>query len=408
MTHNSLTNTDAPSTADPQHAAPVGTNGSPRANATKVSLLAFGDPLDGRTFSGISRAVGRALEEGNRLKNVHRIRDLRPWDALRGAVQMRWADGRPRFSVRREWLWRRSGGNHLLEDRLHRRLQKTSDAGPFLQIGSLVRIPERLGLHYVFTDMTVPQAAEHRQFAIGRADPAAIKEATRIQAEVFANAQHIFVAADWTRRSVIKDFSIAPELVTTVYVGSNLVESGQRRRTVAERRRQIMFIGIDWERKGGPLMIDAFRILRKRVPDAELAIVGCSPQIDAPGVNIVGYLSPHKPENRRRIAELMDESRCLCLLSHFDPMPNAIIEAYSFGLPVVALDTGSRAEVVEHGASGLLCQDERPETVADAMEQLLTDDALVERAGERARQLHVERFNWQAVVGRMCRVIDQA
>jgi glycosyltransferase involved in cell wall biosynthesis len=169
-----------------------------------------------------------------------------------------------------------------------------------------------------------------------------------------------------------------------------------------------MFIGIDWERKGGPLMIEAFRLLRERLPDAELAIVGCSPRVEGPGVRIIGYLSPHRSENRRRIAELMDESRCLCLLSHFDPMPNAIIEAYSFGLPVVALNTGSRGEVVEHGGSGLLCQDERPETIAGAMEQLLTDDALAERTGERARQLHIERFNWQAVVGRMCRVIKEA
>lgn len=400
MTHNSLSDR-AQGRASPVAAAPV-----EPAGAVQVSLLAFGDPLDGRTFSGISRAVGRALDEGGHLKQVHRIRDLRPWDVLHGAVQVTWADGKPRLSLRREWLWRRGGGNRVLEDRLCRRLERTGDTGPFLQIGSLVRIPSSLGRHYVFTDMTVPQAAEHRQFAIGRADSKAIGEATRVQAEVFANAEHIFVAADWTKRSVIEDFSIPPERVTTVYVGSNL-DADQRRRSVADRRRQIMFIGIDWERKGGPLMIEAFRLLRQRLPDAQLAIVGCSPRIDVPGARVIGYLSPHRPENRRRIAELMDESRCLCLLSHFDPMPNAIIEAYSFGLPVVALNTGSRAEVVEQGESGLLCQDERPETVAAAMEQLLTDDALVERAGRRARQLHVERFNWQAVVGRMCCVIGR-
>lgn len=367
-----------------------------------LSLVAFGRPSNARTFSGYSKHLGDALQRVGAWHAEYSLRSVSVGDCLSGAlVPGRGAGGRPSLVVSRRWLWSERGSRSL-EKRLARSMEIAGDPGPFLQIGSLVRIDPARGRSYVLTDMTIRQAHREGFFAVSRLGPGAIENAIEVQRRVFAAASHVFTLTEWARRSIVDDYAIPAERVSAVYIGSNIRPAAG---PVEPRRRQILFVGIDWERKGGPALVAGFELLRRRIPDAELVIVGCDPGVTAPGVRCLGYLSPSQPSNRELLARLFCESRCFCMLSDFEPLGNVFVEAYACGLPIVAFDRGSRSEIVEHEKSGLLCRTREADEVASALERILTDDSLHAAMSARARELAAGRFHWNTVVRRILETV---
>ncbi|KAB1140759.1 glycosyltransferase family 4 protein [Streptomyces luteolifulvus] len=85
------------------------------------------------------------------------------------------------------------------------------------------------------------------------------------------------------------------------------------------------------------------------------------------------------------------------LTSDNEGMPVSLIEAGQAGVPVVATDVGSVAEVVRDGETGLLCAPDAPE-LAHHTVRLLGDPHLRRHMGERARSWSTSRFGAQRLV----------
>ena len=361
-----------------------------------VSVIGFGDPLDNRTFSGYARNLTLALRERGALKSTYSAKQVKFGDALSGALSLNYGArlvSKPKIS--REWMWG-TKGNGKLQQRLCRSITQNFDSGPFLQIGTLVEVPRAIGRHFVVTDMTIPQAKREGFFDISKLSGKALAQSLEIQAKVFSNAEKIFVLSDWTKQSVLEDFGVPESKVTTIYAGSNLVLDDS---ACAERNPyEILFVGIDWERKGGPLLLKAFELLKEQVPGATLTIVGCSPDVSIPGVNVVGYLNKAIPEQRKILSECFLRAACFCLPTYFDPFPNVIIEAASVGLPSVAIDTGSRREAIKDGITGRLSLDRSPDALATALHWVVSDTERSYQLGQNAKNHASQFFTWSKVV----------
>lgn len=368
-----------------------------------LSLIAFGPPSDPRTFSGYATSLARSLRERHLLHQEYSIKDIRPFDVFRGAISVRTGRfGRPRFFVSRRWMWSIRGSS-LLARRLEQKIAAKRDHGPFLQIGTLVTIQSHLGPHFVLTDMTIPQAKREGFFEVASLQEKQIAESLAIQRQVFSNSSAIFALSEWTRTSICQDFQVHPARVHVVYAGSNLIIPNEVSTTRSHR--EILFVGMDWQRKGGPLLLDAFLLLKPKFPDLRLTIVGCQPPISVPDVAIEGFLDKRNPEHRKRLAECYLRASCFCLPSRFDPFPNALIEAASVGLPQVAIDNGSRREVIRDGITGKLAADATPEAIADAVAWLLRDEVRLRTLGEAAKAHAQANFTWPRVVERIQNVI---
>jgi len=96
------------------------------------------------------------------------------------------------------------------------------------------------------------------------------------------------------------------------------------------------------------------------------------------------------PENRR---ELYEGARLLVQPSLEEGFGMPVLEAMTAGVPVVAADRGALPEVL--GDAGLLVDPNRPDRIADAIVQILNDDALaaacVSRGLARSREFRWDR-----------------
>jgi glycosyltransferase involved in cell wall biosynthesis len=170
----------------------------------------------------------------------------------------------------------------------------------------------------------------------------------------------------------------------------------------------ILFVGVVWETKGGPLLLEALRIVRKSLPNATVTVIGTNPTVNQPGVTVLGPLRRSEPAEYERLKNAYQRAGCLCLLSEFDAFPNVLLEAQYNGTPVVALDRQSRREAMIPGQTGVLAEHATPAAVAAAIIDVLQSPDRARQMGEQGRAFVASRFTWPIVSERIIEEIGKA
>jgi glycosyltransferase involved in cell wall biosynthesis len=219
---------------------------------------------------------------------------------------------------------------------------------------------------------------------------------------LYGAALHVFAQGGPSAESVASFYGVPRERVSVVGGGANfhpLPPLGSERREPV-----VLFVGGEWHRKGGDVLLDALQRVRERVPEARLRIVGTTEASEGHrGVEVVGRV-----DNREQLAGIYRSAAVYCLPSRFEPYGLSIAEAMVYGLPCVVTRVGALDEVVLDGQTGLVVPPEDPEALAGALEQILSDPALAERLGRGARERVETHQNWDAVAERMAPALERA
>lgn len=107
--------------------------------------------------------------------------------------------------------------------------------------------------------------------------------------------------------------------------------------------------------------------------------------------------------NREDVPALMSDADLFVMSSRSEGMPMALLEAMSFGLPVIATRVGGVEEVIEDSSQGMLVPPENPQELAKAILKLVRDPVLRSRIGKNARERIEERYTTE----RMCRQYEK-
>jgi glycosyltransferase involved in cell wall biosynthesis len=148
---------------------------------------------------------------------------------------------------------------------------------------------------------------------------------------------------------------------------------------------RLLFVGVLERYKNVEGLAAAWRIVARRLPDAQLHLIGNGRQTDvAAALAREGVLWERRLEPKQ-LAAAMDASRALLLPSASEGLPRVAIESFLRGRAVVGARAGGIPDIVEDGASGLLVPYGNAAALADAAERLLTDLDLARRLGDGAR-----------------------
>jgi glycosyltransferase involved in cell wall biosynthesis len=103
---------------------------------------------------------------------------------------------------------------------------------------------------------------------------------------------------------------------------------------------------------------------------------------------------------RADIPELLAAGYALVLSSHWEGLPNVILEAMAAGRPVAATQVEGAAELVVAGRTGLLVSRQSPQSLAAALESLLADPTRAATMGQAGRERVAAEFSWEKMVAR--------
>ncbi len=214
-----------------------------------------------------------------------------------------------------------------------------------------------------------------------------------LESELYTRASLIFATNENARQSFIEHYRIAPERVRVVGAGVDRVYEHPEK-TYEEQT--VLFVGIDFERKGGPTLLKAFAEVRKRLPRATLLIAGPRSGVPQEGVIWLGLVS-----DRQRVNQLFEASTVFAMPSICEPFGLTLIEAMSHGLPVVGSSADAMPEIVEEGKTGYLVPPGDRDALADRLTSLLSSPELCGEMGKAGRLFVEKEFQWQQVVDRI-------
>jgi glycosyltransferase involved in cell wall biosynthesis len=251
--------------------------------------------------------------------------------------------------------------------------------------------------HFVYTDHTHLTNLQYPGFP--RAELFSRKWID-LEQEIYRNAKHVFVMSEHVRRSLIDQYGCDPADSTCVYAGSNIDPTPVPLQNDNYQNQTVVFVGVDWERKGGRTLVKAFKQVLETLPKARLVIIGSSPSVRHAQIEVVGRAS-HEEVKARLI-----KASVFCLPTRVEPFGIAVVEAFFHKLPVITTTIGAMPDLVRAGESGLLVPPDDPSALAAALIELLRDPAKCRRFGERGNEVVLSRYSWNEVGRKLRAGID--
>lgn len=118
---------------------------------------------------------------------------------------------------------------------------------------------------------------------------------------------------------------------------------------------RLVFVGVQWERKGGPLALEVAKTLNQNGLPTELWVVGCQPQSVGPlpdFVKVYGFIDRSTAAGEAQFDQLLEAAHFLILPTQADTFGVAISEASAAGVPAVASAVGGIPTVLQAGVNG--------------------------------------------------------
>ncbi|TMB09373.1 MAG: glycosyltransferase family 4 protein [Deltaproteobacteria bacterium] len=219
--------------------------------------------------------------------------------------------------------------------------------------------------------------------------------------ETYQRAMAIATFSALVRQSLIDDYGVDVSVVHVVGAGANIVPKAEPRHD--DDGRTLVFVGKDgWRRKGGPVLLRAFAILRRSRPDLRLLIAGPTEAIEvAPGVTNLGLVPLEAVER------LLCEATLFVLPTLREPFGIAFLDAMLCKIPCVGTQVGAIPEIL--GDAGICVPPADAEALAAAISALLDDPARRAAMGEAGRRRVLERgYLWPEVAKRLSAILTSA
>lgn len=297
-----------------------------------------------------------------------------------------------------------------LERNLLHEIQKIKNVDAIIEtadIGVIKEIP-----FYLFQDLTIDVLIKHFQehnhpvpgWEIFDLDD--LYKRREWQMRVYNQCAGVFVESKWLAGSVVKDMGISPEKVHVVELGIN-VKPELTYHSYSEKNKQdktISFVGRDFFRKGGHLVVEAFKLLRKNYSkNVKLIIAGpkswpLTGRIPE-GVQFIGDAS------QEIIQQNFKASDVFCMPSYFEGGYAIVFaEALSFGIPCIGRNIQGMLEVIKPGTNGYLLNSDSIDELAELIIKVIEDDKIKSRV-ESMSKSYQDYYSWDRVASDMIRII---
>ncbi len=227
------------------------------------------------------------------------------------------------------------------------------------------------------------------------------------------HAARLYVFSEWARQVNIR-WGVAPEKIEVIAPGFDEPPAAAR---IERETFTFLFVGSDFERKGGYDVVDAFHQIAAELPHARLLIVGSDESKPNPDLLIRSWVGPQRRAKTSsllasmvtagvakrltwvdgpRLQQVFREADAFVMPTHAEGFGFTNVEAMSFGLPVITSTVGPAEEIVTADQTGLLVSAGDVEALARAMHRLAGSPDQARSMGAAGRAAFQARFTRQA------------
>lgn len=254
----------------------------------------------------------------------------------------------------------------------------------------------------------------YRGYERSRLHPTTIDGGVSLDKVGLGRCAHIIYSSSWAADSAIRDYGADPSKVSVNPFGANLTTPPSRDEVVGfiKRRGQsackILFLGKDWQRKGGDKAIAIAAAVQSLGVPVELHVVGSLPMGNTPGFVVPhGQLWKQDENDWFKLRALFEQCDFFVLPSQADCTPIVFSEAAAYGLPCLSHDTGGVKETLRAGGIALQLT-ATPADFARWIVENFRDRNNYERLALQWRHEFESRLNWGTMVSRVASIAESA
>lgn len=235
-----------------------------------------------------------------------------------------------------------------------------------------------------------------------------IIDGNKAEAIALQNAALVFYTSEWAIKSAINKYKVEPKKLRQSTIGANLlnINSEKHIRTLIYKRVQsetknLLFIGVDWYRKGAKKAIETAARLNSRGFQITITLVGCTipkEEILPDFVQHYPFISKESAEGKIVLDRLFEQATFFVLPTIADCTPVVFAEAAAYGLPVITTTTGGCPSVVMDKVTGFCIDiDQFEQEASEIMIKLLSDEKAYERISLNAYYHYCNNLNWNEI-----------
>ena len=237
----------------------------------------------------------------------------------------------------------------------------------------------------------------------------------RMEKRALSRCERVILTSQWAVDRTHALYGTPWEKMRIVPRGSNQVSAlsvDEVRRAIDSRgvsRCHLLFVGVEWKRKGGDEAVAIAREVQRKGLDVTLHVVGCRPQGALPEfVKVHGFVDRSTPEGSAKMSQMFLAANFFVFMTKADTFGISVSEAASYGVPAVASAVGGVPSAVKQDVSGqVFTPGTEAGAIADYIVCQMSDGATYRALAHSTFEHYQQALSWEAIGGKAKAVLDE-
>jgi len=363
----------------------------------KISYVTTYDAMDIHNWSGVGYSIAKMLENQN--ADIHYIGKLRREKDVFLNIKEKYYQ---RFSKKAFHIDRDPFIIKRYAQQVQTKMEINTDI--VFSPGSIpIALLETRKPKVFYTDATFAGMVGFYDY-FSNLCPETVKHGNYLEQKALDSSKLVIYSSDWAAKSAIDNYHVSPDKIKVVPFGANNNSNCdlERIKNIISNRSldsiNLLFIGVEWIRKGADFAIRIARELNNLGIKTTLHIVGIRkiPLENIPDFVVNhGFISKATEEGNNRINELLAKCHFLLLPSIAEAFGIVFCEASSFGLPSITTNVGGIPTVIRNDINGkMFSLNVDVQDWCDYIATLFTDKAKYNSLCLSAFGEYEDRLNW--------------
>jgi glycosyltransferase involved in cell wall biosynthesis len=366
----------------------------------RIAYYSKNDPLDKRSWSGTTYYFGKTLQKNigdvDYLGPVH----FAPWfdKIIRGMAKFcrvfLGSNYVAKYSLLQNWY-------------CVKQLQRKMKGKRYDVIIAPSASPE-LGLLKTSIPVIYMSDATYRLYSayykkeFDRLDRSSRWEGEYLEKQCMKKSKLFLFTSEWAAASAIKDYGVDPSKIEVIPLGAN-IDFTPDRSVIFEKEKNntltLLYLAVDWERKGGDIAFEALEHLHRKGIKAKLIVCGCMPPAEYKHqyMEVIPFLNKNIKEDHEQFVKLLSSVHFLILPTRADCSSLVACEANAYGVPSITTKTGGVPAIVKDGVNGYcLPLGARGDAYASLIASIYQDEERYHQLIRSSRDRFEQVLNWDA------------